>query len=300
MTALQSKPTEPDRPPERRGHREPRPRTRRHPRSRSSTAAASATPTTSARSSTPSASSSSASRAVLLFSLFPPAWVVGHGRAVGREDPREHGDRPQRHARPVGLDARPQDPLHHLGVGQRLPRRHVEALAQRDRTTPTPTSSARTTTSATASCASTRTSGGCPFYLGPAAVEPHQRLLLRVRHRRLRPRDRQVPQGQDGQGAEFRRQSKDVLAKIRRQVTKDYVLHPLLSGPSALTTLDREPHRQPGPQPVDALGDHVRALPRGRRRPSRRHRSRARPAASGTCGRCSARPTSAAAGCCTS
>jgi fatty acid desaturase len=36
---------------------------------------------------------------------------------------------------------------------------------------------------------------------------------------------------------EFRRQGKNVLRKIRRQVTKDYVLHPLLSGPSAVTTL---------------------------------------------------------------
>ena len=36
---------------------------------------------------------------------------------------------------------------------------------------------------------------------------------------------------------EFRRQGKNVLRKIRRQMTKDYVLHPLLSGPSALTTL---------------------------------------------------------------
>src|SRR6476469_9693316 len=36
---------------------------------------------------------------------------------------------------------------------------------------------------------------------------------------------------------EFRIQAKGVLAKIRRQMTKDYVLHPLLSGPSAVTTL---------------------------------------------------------------
>jgi NADPH-dependent stearoyl-CoA 9-desaturase len=35
----------------------------------------------------------------------------------------------------------------------------------------------------------------------------------------------------------FRRQSKDVLAKIGRQMTKDYVAHPMLSGPSAVTTL---------------------------------------------------------------
>jgi linoleoyl-CoA desaturase len=36
---------------------------------------------------------------------------------------------------------------------------------------------------------------------------------------------------------EFRRQGKNVLGKIRRQTTKDYALHPLLSGPSAVTTL---------------------------------------------------------------
>ena len=34
----------------------------------------------------------------------------------------------------------------------------------------------------------------------------------------------------------FRRQGKEVLAKIGRQSLKDYVLHPLLSGPSALAT----------------------------------------------------------------
>lgn len=36
---------------------------------------------------------------------------------------------------------------------------------------------------------------------------------------------------------EFRTRGKKVLAKIRRQATRDYILHPLLSGPSALTTL---------------------------------------------------------------
>jgi NADPH-dependent stearoyl-CoA 9-desaturase len=36
---------------------------------------------------------------------------------------------------------------------------------------------------------------------------------------------------------EFRRQGKKVLAKIGRHLTRDYVLHPLLSGPSALTTV---------------------------------------------------------------
>ena len=36
--------------------------------------------------------------------------------------------------------------------------------------------------------------------------------------------------------AVFRRQLNEVLAKIGKQVRKDYVLHPLLSGPAALTT----------------------------------------------------------------
>ncbi len=36
---------------------------------------------------------------------------------------------------------------------------------------------------------------------------------------------------------DFRSRGKKVLAKIRRHATRDYLLHPLLSGPSALTTL---------------------------------------------------------------
>ncbi|PRY38547.1 linoleoyl-CoA desaturase [Geodermatophilus tzadiensis] len=36
---------------------------------------------------------------------------------------------------------------------------------------------------------------------------------------------------------EFRRRAKQVLAKIGRQVRKDYVIHPLLSGPNFLSTL---------------------------------------------------------------
>ncbi|KAA0102363.1 acyl-CoA desaturase [Mycolicibacterium sp. P1-18] len=37
--------------------------------------------------------------------------------------------------------------------------------------------------------------------------------------------------------AEFQARGKRVLAKIRKQATRDYVLHPLLSGPSAVSTL---------------------------------------------------------------
>jgi NADPH-dependent stearoyl-CoA 9-desaturase len=44
-----------------------------------------------------------------------------------------------------------------------------------------------------------------------------------------------VVKGRKDRG-EFRRQGRKVLAKIRRQATRDYVVHPLLSGPSAVTT----------------------------------------------------------------
>ena len=40
-----------------------------------------------------------------------------------------------------------------------------------------------------------------------------------------------------GDKEQLRRDGKKVLAKVRRHVIRDYVMHPLLSGPSALTTL---------------------------------------------------------------
>ena len=50
-----------------------------------------------------------------------------------------------------------------------------------------------------------------PFYLAPAAVELHQRLLLRVRHRGLRPRARQEPQAQGaGRSPEFKARAQQV------------------------------------------------------------------------------------------
>ena len=59
-----------------------------------------------------------------------PAVAARDRRALAGQDPREHGDRPQRHARPVGLDERPPDPLLDLGLGHRVDRRGVEALPQ--------------------------------------------------------------------------------------------------------------------------------------------------------------------------
>ena len=57
---------------------------------------------------------------------------VGAGHRVSRhgQDPGEHGDRPQRHARPVGLDERSRYPFLGVGLGHRVQRGVMEALAQ--------------------------------------------------------------------------------------------------------------------------------------------------------------------------
>ena len=63
---------------------------------------------------------------------------------------------------------------------------------------------------------------------------------------------------------------------------------------------DRQRRRQPGPQRVEPLGDHVRPLPRGRGdvRGRRARRGRRR-GGGGTCGRCWVRRTSRGRGCST-
>ena len=64
-------------------------------------------------------------RGALLVSLFPPAWLVGTA-ALSVAKSSKHGDWSQRHARPVGLDARSRDSLIDVGVGQRLERGELE------------------------------------------------------------------------------------------------------------------------------------------------------------------------------
>ena len=69
--------------------------------------------------------------AALLFARLPPAGLARrHRRALAVEDPRQHGDRPQRHARPVRLDAATRRSRQGVRVGHRLPRRPVAPLAQ--------------------------------------------------------------------------------------------------------------------------------------------------------------------------
>ncbi|CAA9490650.1 MAG: Linoleoyl-CoA desaturase, partial [uncultured Solirubrobacteraceae bacterium] len=61
----------------------------------------------------------------------PPGPRGRDGAAHPGQGAGEHGDRPQRHARPVGLDARPRHPLDHVGVGRGLHGPVVEDLPQR-------------------------------------------------------------------------------------------------------------------------------------------------------------------------
>jgi NADPH-dependent stearoyl-CoA 9-desaturase len=63
----------------------------------------------------------------------------------------------------------------------------------------------------------------CFFEYGIAAYDLELGKNLRTKKRRSAP--------------DFKARGKQVLRKIRAQVTKDYVVHPLLSGPSALSTL---------------------------------------------------------------
>ena len=55
--------------------------------------------------------------------VLPAAGLAARRRRAERlQDPRQHGDRPQRHARPVRLDGRPRPELADVRVGHRLPR----------------------------------------------------------------------------------------------------------------------------------------------------------------------------------
>ncbi len=60
----------------------------------------------------------------------PAVLARGHRDAGAVEDPRQHGDRPQRHARPVRLDGRSGVVGQEVRMGHRLPGRPVAPFAQ--------------------------------------------------------------------------------------------------------------------------------------------------------------------------
>jgi linoleoyl-CoA desaturase len=175
------------------------------------------------------------SRAILLFSLFPPAWLAGtvglsvskiienmeighnvmHGQWDWMRDPTIHSTSWEwDNASPSDMWKHSHNELHHtytnvigkdndLGYG-------IMRVDEDQRWKPLylvqPVSNAI---------------NACFFQYGIAAYDLEIARFLKGRVDK----------------ADFVNRGKKVLAKIGRHVTRDYVLHPLLSGPSALTTL---------------------------------------------------------------
>ncbi len=176
-----------------------------------------------------------ASRAVLLFSLFPPAWALGtaglsvakilenmeighnimHGQWDWMRDPKIHSTTWEwDNASPADMWKHSHNELHHtytnvigkdndLGYG-------IMRVDEDQR--------------------------WMPFYLGQPLWNFINACLFEYG---IAAYDLEIAKNWAGRkdNAEFQRQRKAVLGKIRKQMTKDYLVHPLLSGPSALTTL---------------------------------------------------------------
>ncbi len=175
------------------------------------------------------------SRAVLLFSLFPPAWVVGtaglsiskilenmeighnvmHGQWDWMRDPKIHSTAWEwDNASPSSMWKHSHNQIHHtftnvlgrdndLGYG-------IMRVDEDQRWSPfflgQPLYNFL---------------NACLFEYGIAAYDLEIGKVLKGR------KDKDV----------FRAELAEVVAKVKRHALRDYVLHPLLSGPSALTTL---------------------------------------------------------------
>ena len=175
------------------------------------------------------------SRAILLFSLFPPAWIVGtiglsvskiidnmeighnvmHGQWDWMRDPKIHSTTWEwDNASPAEFWKHAHNELHHtytnvlgrdndLGYG-------IMRVDEDQRWKPFYLAQPLW-----------NFINACLFQYGIAAYDLEIGKYLKGRVDK----------------ADFRARAKRVLAKIRRHATRDYVLWPLLSGPSALTTL---------------------------------------------------------------
>jgi NADPH-dependent stearoyl-CoA 9-desaturase len=176
-----------------------------------------------------------ASRAILLFSLFPPAWIAGtaglavskiidnmeighnvmHGQWDWMRDPKIHSTTWEwDSASPAAMWKHSHNELHHtytnvLGKDRDLGYGIMRVDEDQEWTAFNLVQPLANFINA------------CIFQYGIAAY------------------DLQIGRYLKGKADkdEFRRQGKEVLAKVGRQALKDYVLHPLLSGPSAVTTL---------------------------------------------------------------
>lgn len=177
------------------------------------------------------------SRMVLLFSLFPPAWLAGtagltvakilenmeighnvmHGQWDWMRDPKIHSTTWEwDHVSPAEQWKHSHNELHHtytnvlgrdndLGYG-------IMRVDEDQRWKP-----------AYLAQPFFNLVNAFIFEYGIAAYDLELGKNLASKERRSNP--------------DFKARGKKVLQKIRAQVTKDYVVHPLLSGPSALTTI---------------------------------------------------------------
>ena len=177
------------------------------------------------------------SRAVLLASFFPPAWILGtlglsvakiidnmeighnilHGQWDWMRDPKIHSTTWEwDHASPAEQWKHSHNELHHtytnvigkdndLGYG-------IMRVDEEQRWVPLYLAQPLW-----------NFLNACVFEYGIAAYDLDLGRNLRTKKRRQDP--------------EFRARVKQVLNKARKQATKDYLLHPLLSGPSFLSTL---------------------------------------------------------------
>jgi fatty acid desaturase len=175
------------------------------------------------------------SRAVLLFSLFPPAWLVGtaglsiskilenmeighnvmHGQWDWMRDPKIHSTQWEwDNASPSDMWKHSHNQIHHtftnvlgrdndLGYG-------IMRVDEDQRWS--------------------------PFYLGQPLWNFLNACLFEYG---IAAYDLEIGKYLKGRKdkATFKRQAKQVLAKIKKQATRDYVVHPLLSGPSFLHTV---------------------------------------------------------------
>ncbi|MFV0496017.1 fatty acid desaturase family protein [Mycobacterium sp.] len=176
-----------------------------------------------------------ASRVVLLFSLFPPAWVIGtaglsvskivenmeighnvmHGQWDWLRDPKIHSTSWEwDNASPAAMWKHSHNEIHHTYTNVRG-RDHdlgygIMRVDENQRWKPFYLAQPLW-----------NLINACLFQYGIAAYDLEIGKVIKGR----------------GDSDHFRRQGKKVLAKVRKHLTRDYVLHPLLSGPSAATTL---------------------------------------------------------------
>ena len=175
------------------------------------------------------------SRAILLFSLFPPAWIVGtlglsvskivenmeighnvmHGQWDWMRDSKIHSTTWEwDNASPAEMWKHSHNEVHHTYTNVRGKDHDLGYGIMRV----------------------DENQKWVPFYLGQPVWNFVNACFFEYG---IAAYDLQIGKYLKGRTdkAEFRGKGRRVLAKIRKQATRDYLLHPLLSGPSALPTL---------------------------------------------------------------